>query len=116
MELTEKQCSESKWDFSNLKALFLNCSLKPTHKQSHTDNLIEISQTIMQKNGVNTKVLRAVDYDIAPGVYPDMTEEGFDNDDWSQIQQKVMNASMPITDERAAASLRAPKTASNIAE
>jgi hypothetical protein len=32
----EKLCSESDWDFSNLSALFLNCTLKPKPKESHT--------------------------------------------------------------------------------
>ena len=47
-----KMCEESKWDFSNLKALFLNCTLKPTPELSHTDGLIEISKAIMEKVGV----------------------------------------------------------------
>ena len=42
-----KMCEESKWDFSNLKALFLNCTLKPTPELSHTDGLIETAKAIM---------------------------------------------------------------------
>ena len=37
MPLSKKQeelCSESEWDFSNLSALFLNCTLKPKPKES----------------------------------------------------------------------------------
>jgi len=99
MALSKKQeelCSESKWDFSNLKALFLNCTLKPSPQNSHTETLIEVSQTILKKNGVSTELLRPVDYDIAPGVYPDMTEHGFETDDWPEIQQKVMDANILI--------------------
>lgn len=99
MALSKKQeelCSESKWDFSNLKALFLNCTLKPSPQNSHTETLIEVSQTILEKNGVSTELLRPVDYDIAPGVYPDMTEHGFETDDWPEIQQKVMDANILI--------------------
>jgi len=99
MSLNQKQeelCSDSKWDFSNLKALFLNCTLKPSPQNSHTETLIEVSQTILEKNGVSTELLRPVDYDIAPGVYPDMTEHGFETDDWPEIQQKVMDANILI--------------------
>ena len=99
MPLSEKQeklCSESRWDFSNLKALFLNCTLKPHPKESHTETLIEVSKSILEKNEVSTEVIRPVDYDIAPGVYPDMTEHGFENDDWPEIQQKVMDANILI--------------------
>ncbi|MEX1063146.1 MAG: flavodoxin family protein, partial [Balneolaceae bacterium] len=97
--LNKKQkalCSENKWNFSDLKALFLHCTLKPSSALSHTDGLIDISRAIMEKNGVEAEVLRPVDYDIAPGVYPDMTEHGFENDDWPEIQQKVMDADILI--------------------
>lgn len=99
MTLNEKQkeqCNSSQWDFSDLSALFLNCTLKPSSKQSHTENLINVSQAIFEANGVKTEILRPVDYDIAPGVYPDMTEEGFETDDWPQIQQKVMDANILV--------------------
>jgi len=35
----EALCSESKWDFSNLSALFVNCTLKRSPEISHTDGL-----------------------------------------------------------------------------
>jgi len=31
------------------------------------------------------EVLRAIDHDIATGVYPDMTEHGWASDEWPQI-------------------------------
>lgn len=99
MPLSEKQenlCSESTWDFSNLKALFLNCTLKPHPKESHTETLIEVSKSILEKNKVTTEVIRPVDYDIAPGVYPDMKEHGFEKDEWPEIQKKVMDANILI--------------------
>ena len=78
--LSEKQlrmCEESKWDFSDLKVLFLNCTLKKSPELSHTDGLIAISKAIMEKNKVKVEVIRPVDYDDLPvGVYPDMTEHG----------------------------------------
>lgn len=79
-------------DYSDLKALFLNCTLKPTPGQSHTQGLIDISRHIMQTNGVSVEVLRPVDFDLAPGVYPDMTEHGADTDQWPQIYEKVKAA------------------------
>lgn len=99
MNLNKKQeelCSDSNWDFSNLNALFLNCTLKPNPKESHTETLIDVSKTILEKNSVSTEVIRPVDYNIAPGVYPDMTEHGHKEDDWPQIQQKVMDANILI--------------------
>lgn len=92
----EKLCDDSKWDFSNMKALFLNCTLKPSPQDSHTEKLIDESKAILEKNNIATEVLRPVDYNIAPGVYPDMTEHGFENDDWPEIQEKVMDANILI--------------------
>ena len=51
-ELQEQWCSESKWDFSDLKALFLNCTLNRSPVLSHTEGLIRIARAIMEKNGV----------------------------------------------------------------
>ena len=76
MELNEKQlkmCEDSKWDFSDLKALILNCTLKKSPEMSHTEGLITISKTIMEKNGVSVELLRPVDYDIATGGQIDKT-------------------------------------------
>ena len=99
MALNKKQedlCSDHNWDFSNIKALFLNCTLKPSPQPSHTETLIEVSRSILEKNNVTTELIRPVDYDIAPGVYPDMTEHGFEKDDWPEIQQKVIDADILI--------------------
>ena len=52
MTLNKKQlemCESSRWDFSDLKALFLNCTLKRTPEPSHTEGLINISKAIMEK-------------------------------------------------------------------
>jgi multimeric flavodoxin WrbA len=92
----EKLCTESRWDFSGLSALFLNCTLKKSPEQSHTEGLIRISRAIMDRNGVATELLRPVDYDIAPGVWPDMREHGRDADDWPAIYQKVVAADILV--------------------
>ncbi|WP_445663952.1 flavodoxin family protein [Fodinibius sp. AD559] len=99
MALSDKQnelCKDNETDFSSLSALFLNCTLKPNPKESHTETLIQVSQSIFEKNDVSTEIIRPVDYNIAPGVYPDMTEHSFEEDDWPEIQQKVMDANILI--------------------
>jgi multimeric flavodoxin WrbA len=50
----------------------------------------------MKKQGVQVEHIRVVDYDIPVGVYPDMTEHGWDKDDWVAIQKKVMNADILV--------------------
>ena len=83
-------------DYSHLSAIFLNCTLKRTPEKSHTDGLIGISSTIMHKHGMSVSVLRPVDYDLAYGVYPDMTEHGWAADQWPEILEQVMAAEILV--------------------
>ncbi len=92
----EEMCANSKWDFSDLKALFINCTLKRSPERSHTQGLIDISKAILEKNGVRVDVIRAVDHDIAYGVWPDMTKHGWENDGWPRILEKVMDAGILV--------------------
>lgn len=83
-------------DFSVLRALFINCTLKPSPQLSHTEGLMKKSVAIMEKHSVAVEIIRAVDYNIAPGVYHDMTEHGFEKDDWAKIYEKVMKADILV--------------------
>ncbi len=83
-------------DFSGLKALFFNCTLTKSPATSHTDFLISTSKNIMEKNGVQTETIRAVDHDIATGVYPDMREHGWDTDEWPAIYEKVRSSDIIV--------------------
>ena len=88
MALTERQrelCTTSRWDFSGLRALYVNCTLKPSPSLSHTQGLMDVSIAIMEANGVTVGQFRAVDHELAPGVYPDMREQGADRDDWPEL-------------------------------
>ncbi len=91
-----EMCTTSKWDFSDLQALFINCTLKRSPERSHTQGLIDISKAIMEKNSVTVEVIRAVDHDIAYGVWPDMTQHGWDNDAWPAILDKVMKSDILV--------------------
>lgn len=86
----------AEYDFSNLKALYVNCTLKKSPERSHTELLIEASRQIMQKHGVDTEIIRPIDHAIASGVYPDMREHGWGQDEWPVLHKKVMAADMLI--------------------
>ena len=92
----EELCSQSNWDFSDLSAVFINCTLKKSPEMSHTQGLMDLSAAIMERNGVKVTQFRAVDHVIAPGVWPDMTEHGFERDDWPAILQEVMDANILV--------------------
>ncbi len=92
----QKLNDENPYDFSGLKAVYLNCTLKKSPEQSHTSGLISMSQAIMEANGVSVEVIRPVDHAIAFGVYPDMKEHGWEVDEWPEIQAKVMDADILV--------------------
>jgi multimeric flavodoxin WrbA len=82
--------------YDDLNALFINCTLKPSPELSHTQGLIEVSAQIMGKQGVRTEIIRAVDHDIATGVWPDMTEHGAATDEWPRLYPKVLAADILV--------------------
>jgi multimeric flavodoxin WrbA len=99
VELTaieEELCEQSRWNFSDLRALYINCTLKRSPEQSHTQGLADRSIAIMRRLGVEVDVVRAVDLDIATGVYADMTEHGWEKDDWPAVFEQVMAANILV--------------------
>ncbi len=84
------------WSFDGLRAMFINGTLKPSPETSNTQGLIDASAAIMRQHGVEVDVLRAVDHDIATGVWPDMTEHGADSDAWPEIFPRVMAADILV--------------------
>ncbi|SPH25044.1 hypothetical protein DEA8626_04079 [Defluviimonas aquaemixtae] len=97
--LTEKQealCTDHDLVFTGIKALFVNTSLKKAAKDSHTQLLLNVSAKIMEKNGVAVEHLHLLDHAVPPGVYPDMTEQGWDSDDWPALWPKVLAADILV--------------------
>jgi multimeric flavodoxin WrbA len=82
--------------YDDLRALFINCTLKRSPERSHTQGLIDASAHVLEKQGVTVDHIRAVDHDIAIGVYPDMTEHGWPSDEWPQLQERVMAADILV--------------------
>ena len=99
MKLTEQDeawCRDAPANYTDLTALFLNCTLKKSPALSHTQGLIDRSMSIMKKVGVTVEALRPVDHDIAFGVYGDMTEHGWQSDAWPRIFKKVKAADILV--------------------
>ncbi len=99
MALSERQnvlCESSRWSFSDLRAVFLNCTLKKSPEMSHTQGLMEMSKAIMEKNGITVDEIRPVDYQIAYGVYPDMADHGWEKDEWPELYQRVKTAEILV--------------------
>jgi multimeric flavodoxin WrbA len=88
--------ADKKWDFSGLKAIYFNGTLSKSPAESHTDIIINLSKSIMEKHGVDVEVIRTIDHDIATGVYPDMREHGVKTDEWPEIYKRVEAADILV--------------------
>ncbi|NNE43817.1 MAG: flavodoxin family protein [Gemmatimonadetes bacterium] len=82
--------------YDDLRAAFINTTLKPASEDSHTDTLMDVSRSIMKKHGVHVTSIRATEHRIAPGVYPDMKEHGWDHDDWPKLWESVQKADILV--------------------
>ena len=83
-------------DFTGLRAMYINCTLNRSPGRSHTQGVIDRSVEIMEKNGVAVDQIRAVDHDIATGVRPDMTEHGWETDEWPALLTRVLAADILV--------------------
>lgn len=83
-------------DFAELKALFINTSLKKIADESHTKLLLNASANIMQKQGVTVEHIHLAAHEVPPGVYPDMTEHGWEADEWPLLWERVKAADILI--------------------
>lgn len=95
-EPTSGSAEPPAYRFDDLRALFVNCTLKPSPEQSHTQGLVDLSRSIMERQGVRVDQIRAVDHDLAPGIYPDMTEHRAATDEWPVLYPRVMDADILV--------------------
>jgi multimeric flavodoxin WrbA len=83
-------------DYGDLRAMYINTTLKKSPETSNTRGLMEMSAEIMRRQGVTVDSIRAVDHDIATGVSPDMTEHGWESDEWPAIFERVLAADILV--------------------
>jgi multimeric flavodoxin WrbA len=76
--------------------MFVNCTLKKSPALSHTEGLMHLAMNIMKKENVSVDIIRLVDHDVATGVYPDMTEHGWDKDEWTELFPKIFDADILV--------------------
>lgn len=69
-----------------MRALIINCTLKPAPAPSNTEALARVVAEAMEKEGVEVGWVRAVDHDIKPGVESDMGP----GDGWPAIRERIL--------------------------
>jgi multimeric flavodoxin WrbA len=75
-----------------MRAIIVNCSLKPSPTPSNTESLALILIAELESLGVETELIRAVDHDFKPGVQSDMGE----GDAWPAVREKVLGADILV--------------------
>ena len=75
-----------------MKALILNCTLKPSPETSSTEALARVVMKELEAQGASAELIRLVDLNLNPGV---KTDEG-EGDDWPGVHAKLMAADILI--------------------
>jgi multimeric flavodoxin WrbA len=69
-----------------MRALVLSCTLKPSPAISNTEALARVLVNALERDNVDTELIRLVDLDIKPGVRSD---EG-DGDAWPAVRERIL--------------------------
>ena len=75
-----------------MKALILNCTLKPSPEGSSTEALAEVLIDQWTADGIDSEIVRLVDLDIKPGVKTDMGN----GDDWPEVHAKMRDCDILV--------------------
>lgn len=75
-----------------LKVLALNCSLKPSPRDSSTDRILSEVLSELAAFDAKGEIERVVDYNVKPGVKDD---EG-DGDEWPTLREKIIAADIVV--------------------
>jgi multimeric flavodoxin WrbA len=69
-----------------MRALVLNCTLKPAPATSNTEALARVMMDALAEQDVDTEIVRVVDHEVRPGVSSDEGE----GDGWPAIHEKLL--------------------------
>lgn len=75
-----------------MRALVLNCTLKSSPETSNTEALAKIVLGALEREAVETEIVRIADHHVPPGV---TTDEG-DGDEWPAIHEKILGSEILI--------------------
>ena len=75
-----------------MRALVLNCTLKPSPEPSNTEALARVVMDALEEHGVDTEIVRLVDHDVRPGVSSD--EGG--GDAWPAVREQILGAEILV--------------------
>lgn len=82
-------------NLDDIRALFINCSIKQDKAKSHTQTLMNKASDIMENQGVQVEHVYALDSTIAFGMIKNGKTDGQD-DEWPLLQQKIIDADILV--------------------
>jgi multimeric flavodoxin WrbA len=75
-----------------MRALVLNCTLKPSPALSNTEALTDVVIAALREKDVEVEAIRVVDRDIPPGVETDLGN----GDEWPAIHRSLMGSEILV--------------------
>jgi multimeric flavodoxin WrbA len=76
-----------------MRALCLNCTLKPSPEPSNTEGLASVVLDALGTQGFETEMIRVVDHRVDPGV---VSEAVTDGDEWPALRERILAAEVLI--------------------
>lgn len=89
-DFIDAQARNAPGDHADLRAVYINGTLKRSPEPSNTEGLIEVSARVMRARGVRVDIVRTVDHVIPAGVQPDMREHGWERDDMPDLYRRLI--------------------------
>ncbi len=86
----DAQAERSPVSYEDLRVVIFNGTTKRSPEPSHTDGLLAIPQRIFSVLGVRCEEVRTVDHTIPPGLWPDMREHGYEEDEFPEIYRTLV--------------------------
>jgi multimeric flavodoxin WrbA len=75
-----------------MRALILNCTLKPSPAASNTEALARVLSDALEERGATCEMIRAVDMALLPGVSSDEGE----GDEWPEVHEKLLSSEILV--------------------
>lgn len=75
-----------------MRAVVLNCTLKPSPQPSNTEQLARVVVEALEGHGVDVSTIRLADHDIPPGVESDLGG----TDAWPAVRRAVLDAEILV--------------------
>lgn len=75
-----------------MRAVILNCTLKPSPATSNTEALATVVADALRERDVTVDMLRVVDHNVPPGVESDLGGD----DGWPAIRQRIIGADILV--------------------